>query len=64
MPNRIVPHEMLKFWNELLIGKHPAVTAWTRGLIALFTIIPIFSAKYAKFVEEQDAKYKSEIPRA
>ena len=30
----------------------------------MFMIIPILSAKYAKFVEEQDAKYKSEIPRA
>ena len=54
---------MPKFWNELLIGKHPAVIAWTGGLIALFMIVPIFSAKYAKFVEEQDAKYKAEIRR-
>jgi len=49
---------MRKFWNELLAGKHPAVIAWTGGLIALFTIVPIFSAKYAEFVEQQDAKYK------
>jgi hypothetical protein len=49
---------MRKFWNELLAGKHPAVIAWTGGLIALFAIVPIFSAKYAEFVEQQDAKYK------
>ena len=35
---------MRKFWNELLLGKHPAVIAFTGGLIALFTIVPIFSA--------------------
>jgi hypothetical protein len=49
---------MKKFWNELLAGKYPAVIAWTGGLIALFTIVPIFSAKYAEFVERQDAKCK------
>jgi hypothetical protein len=49
---------MRKFWNELLAGKHPAVIAWTGGLIALFMIVPILSAKYAEFVEQQDAKYK------
>jgi hypothetical protein len=36
---------MRKFWNELLADKHPAVIAWTGGLIALLTIVPIFSAK-------------------
>jgi hypothetical protein len=55
---------MRKFWNELLIGKHPAVIAWTGGLIALFMIVPILSAKYARFVEEEDVKYKAEIRRA
>jgi hypothetical protein len=49
---------MKKFWNELLVGKHPAVIACTGGLIALFTIVPIFFGKYAEFVEQQDAKYK------
>jgi hypothetical protein len=50
---------MKKFWNELLAGKHPAVIGWTGGLIVLFMILPIFSAKYAEFVERQDAKYNA-----
>jgi hypothetical protein len=51
---------MRKFWNELIVGKRPGVIAWTGGLIALFTIVPIFSAKYAEFIEQKDAKYKQE----
>lgn len=49
---------MRKFCNDLLVGKHPAVIAWTGGLIALFMIVPILSTKYAEFVEQQDAKPK------
>ena len=36
---------MRKFWNELLLGKHPAVIACSGGLIALFTIVPIFASQ-------------------
>ena len=49
---------MRKFWDDLVLGKHPGVIAWTGGLIALFMIVPIFSAKYLEFVEQQDAKHK------
>ncbi len=49
---------MRKFWNDLLVGKHPGVIAWTGGLIALFIIVPIFSDKYAEFLVQQVAKHK------
>lgn len=54
---------MKKFWIELLSGKHPAVVAWTGGLIALFMIVPIFSEKFVEFVGQQDAKYKIDTAR-